>query len=63
MKNKTKVKMNGTGNQYWNWEEGEEGYIDGYGGTGSNQIYVVLGNRLVQCSFHAFEVITTPDHE
>ena len=50
--------MTGTGNQHWKWSEGEEGYIDGYGGEGGYQIYVVLGDRLVQCSFHNFIVIT-----
>ena len=58
MNNKTKIKMTGTGNQHWKWSEGEEGYIDGYGGAGVDSIYVVLGDRIVQCSFHNFIVVT-----
>ena len=50
--------MLGTGNRHWNWSGGEEGYIDGYGGAGVDSIYVVLGDRLVQCSFHNFIIVT-----
>lgn len=55
----TNVRMKSDDNQYSQWKEGDEGYIDGYVRGGDNRplAAVVIRDRIVLAPPHTLEVI------